>query len=166
VIPADDIPSQTSDYGATPAVKKNSLICLILASLIGLSSMCARAQDAAVSIPKVMQAQTDAWNRGDVDGFMAAYKQSDETTYIGKHIAHGYGHILANYKERYTTPEVMGRLTFSDLKVRPLGENFAVVTGKFALARSAAGGGPADGVFSLVWEKTSDGWKIILDHTS
>ncbi len=147
-------------------MKKNSLICLILGLSVLLSSSCARAEDMGSAIRKTLQAQTDAWNHGDVDGFMAAYKRSDDTTYIGKRIAHGYVHILENYKERYTSTEIMGKLTFSDLNVRPLGDKFAVVTGKFALARSAAGGGPADGVFSLVWEKTSEGWRIILDHTS
>lgn len=147
-------------------MKKNSLICLILALLIAQACPGARAQDATTSILKVIQLQTEAWNRGDVDGFMAAYKQSDDTTYMGKHIAHGFDHIRAGYTARYTSPEKMGKLTFSDLKVRLLGDNFAMVTGKFALERSAAGGGPAEGIFSLVWEKTSDGWKIILDHTS
>jgi uncharacterized protein (TIGR02246 family) len=147
-------------------VKKTSLICLTLGLLVALSSMCARAQDANAAIPRVMQAQTEAWNKGDVEGFMTAYKESEDTTYIGKQIAHGYEHIHANYKEHYTSHEVMGNLTFSDLIVRPLGKNFAVVTGKYALARSAAAGGPAEGLFSLVWEKTNQGWKIILDHTS
>ena len=128
--------------------------------------MAAHAEDAASAIQHTMQTQTEAWNRGDVDGFMTAYKESVDTTYIGKSIAQGYEHIRANYKDHYTSPEAMGKLTFSNLNVRSLGENYAVVTGKFALARSAAGGGPAKGVFSLVWEKTSQGWKIILDHTS
>ena len=147
-------------------MKRNSLICLILGLLLALSPMAAHAEDAASAIQHTMQTQTEAWNRGDVDGFMTAYKESVDTTYIGKSIAQGYEHIRANYKEHYTSPEAMGKLTFSDLNVRSLGENYAVVTGKFALARSAAAGGPAQGVFSLVWEKTSQGWKIILDHTS
>ena len=70
-----------------------------------------------------MQTQTEAWNRGDVDGFMTAYKESVDTTYIGKQIAQGYEHIRASYKEHYTSPEAMGKLTFSDLNVRSLGEN-------------------------------------------
>lgn len=147
-------------------MKKNSLICLILGLLIGLSPAAVRAEDVSSAIQKTMQAQTEAWNHGDVDGFMAAYKEAADTTYIGKQIAQGFQHIRAHYKEHYTSPEVMGKLTFSDLNVRSLGDKFAVATGKFALARSAAGGGSAEGVFSLVWEKTNQGWKIILDHTS
>jgi ketosteroid isomerase-like protein len=57
-------------------------------------------------------------------------------------------------------------LEFSDLEVRSLDPGYAIATGKFHLARSAAGGGDATGIFSLVWEHTHSGWKIILDHTS
>ncbi len=57
-------------------------------------------------------------------------------------------------------------LDSADLAVRELGANYAVVTGKFHLARNAAGGGDVSGIFSLVWEKTAAGWKIILDHSS
>ena len=165
MILSGDVSVQFLDYGVF-TVKRNLLICLILGLLVGISPVAIRAEDASAAIEKTMQTQTEAWNRGDVDGFMTAYKESVDTTYIGKQIAQGYEHIRAGYKEHYTSPEAMGKLTFSDLKVRSLGENFAVVTGKFALARSAAAGGPTQGVFSLVWEKTSQGWKIILDHTS
>jgi ketosteroid isomerase-like protein len=47
-----------------------------------------------------------------------------------------------------------------------LGPEYAIATGRYHLARSAAGGGDATGIFSLVWQKSADGWKIILDHTS
>ena len=60
----------------------------------------------------------------------------------------------------------MGHLEFTELDVRMLGADHAVVTGHFHLARSAAGGGDASGIFSLVFEKEATGWKIILDHTS
>jgi ketosteroid isomerase-like protein len=78
--------------------------------------------------------------------------------------------ILARYQRSYSSPEAMGHLDFSDLDVRMLGPEHepahAVVTGHFHLTRSAAGGGDASGVFSLVFEKKPTGWKIILDHTS
>jgi hypothetical protein len=60
----------------------------------------------------------------------------------------------------------MGELTFTDLEITPLDARFATVTGRFHLARSTAAGGDAQGIFSLVFEKTAAGWKIILDHTS
>ena len=60
----------------------------------------------------------------------------------------------------------MGTLTFSDLEVHPLDEHFAVTLGKYHLERSKKAGGNADGVFSLVMEKTAEGWRIVVDHTT
>ena len=72
----------------------------------------------------------------------------------------------------YTTPEQMGKLSFNDLEVRLLPNScgkteYAVVTGKFHLERTAHGEAKKDdGIFSLVWRKGPHGWKIIVDHTS
>ena len=44
---------------------------------------------------------------------------------------------------------------------------YAAVTGRFHLDRTAHGSvAQDDGVYSLLWEKTAGGWKIILDHSS
>jgi uncharacterized protein (TIGR02246 family) len=122
--------------------------------------------DPADAIRQVLSDQQNAWNRGDVVAFMQGYDDSPRTTFIGKTIAHGYAMILARYQHTYTSREAMGHLDFSDLQVRMLGADHAVVTGNFHLTRSQAGGGDAAGVFSLVFEKEPSGWKIILDHTS
>jgi ketosteroid isomerase-like protein len=66
----------------------------------------------------------------------------------------------------YSGKEKMGELTFDDLQITSLDAHFATVTGRFHLIRNAASGGDAQGIFSLVFEKTGGGWKIILDHTS
>ena len=118
------------------------------------------------AIKQVLQDQEAAWNRGDVEAFMRGYKDSPDTTFIGKAISHGYQPILERYRKGYATREAMGTLDFSDLTVRMLGSNYAVVTGRYHLARTAAGGGDAQGIFSLVFERETDGWRIILDHTS
>jgi uncharacterized protein (TIGR02246 family) len=120
----------------------------------------------AVAIRQVLDDQAAAWNRGDVDAFMRAYKDASDTTFIGKSVAQGYRPILERYKKAYSSKDAMGTLDYSELTVRELGADHAVVTGRFHLTRTAAGGGDASGIFSLVWEKTAEGWKIILDHTS
>jgi uncharacterized protein (TIGR02246 family) len=124
------------------------------------------AQSSPDAIRQVLVTQQAAWNRGDVVAFMHGYDDSPRTTFIGKTVEHGYQKILDRYQRAYATREAMGHLDFTNLDVRMLGENHAVVTGQFHLARSAAGGGDASGIFSLVFEKTAAGWKIILDHTS
>ena len=118
------------------------------------------------AIRNVLNAQVAAWNRGDVVTFMHGYKDSPATTFVGKTIGHGYAQILARYQKTYAGKEKMGQLTFSDLDVNLLDARFATVTGRYHLTRSADGGGDAEGIFSLIFEKTSEGWKIILDHTS
>ena len=124
------------------------------------------AQNATAAMKRVLEDQVSAWNQGDIDAFMRGYKNSPETTFIGKTVHRGWQQVLERYKHSYTTKEAMGTLAFSDLDVRMLGPDHAVATGQYHLTRSAAGGGDATGVFSLVWEKTAEGWKIILDHTS
>jgi len=125
-----------------------------------------RAASAADAIRTVLDDQQAAWNRGDIAAFMKGYDDSPQTTFIGKSVEHGYQMILARYRRNYASRAAMGELAFSDLDVRMLGSGHAVVTGRFDLTRSPAGGGDASGVFSLIFEKESSGWKIILDHTS
>ena len=117
---------------------------------------------------KAMLKKSEAsWNRGDLATFATDYEDSAETTFIGKDITHGgVQAILERYKRGYGTPEKMGALTFSEIEVRPLGTGYALANGRFALKRTAAGGGDAAGRFTLVLKKTKDGWKIIHDHSS
>jgi ketosteroid isomerase-like protein len=103
---------------------------------------------------------------------MQGYEKSPETTFIGATIGKGYERILERYQKSYTTREQMGTLTFNELEVRMLPDTcgkpeFAVVTGRFHLERTHKGEAKKDdGIFSLVWRKGPDGWKILLDHTS
>jgi len=124
------------------------------------------------AIRAALTAQTEAWNKGDIPGFMLTYENSPETTFIGATLRKGYGPILERYKKAYTTPAQMGALTFSNLEVRLLPGScgtveLAVVTGNFRLERTAKGEAKKDdGIFSLVWRKGPLGWRIVLDHTS
>ncbi len=71
-------------------------------------------------IRAAIQAQAEAWNRADIPAFMQAYEDSPDTTFIGLTLRKGYRPILERYKANYTTPEQMGKLTFTDLDVRLL----------------------------------------------
>lgn len=124
------------------------------------------------AIRQVMLDQQAAWNRGDVVSYMHGYENSPNTTFVGSSVRKGYREILASYSRHYASRSQMGQLTFSALDIRLLpgvrGEvRYAAVTGRFHLDRSDHGEtAKDDGVFSLLWEKTATGWKIILDHTS
>ena len=124
------------------------------------------------SIRAALSAQEDAWNRGDIPAFMQTYENSPDTTFIGLTVRKGFEPIRQRYSENYSNPASMGKLAFSDIDVRLLPtacgkSEIALVTGKFHLHR-AVGVPPSkdDGLFSLVWRKGPQGWKIVLDHTS
>src|SRR5215471_18609139 len=103
-----------------------------------------------------------AWNRGDLAAFSSDYEDAPTTTFIGREVTHGgVPAILARYQRAYPTAEARGTLTFSEIEVRPLGEGYALATGKYSLKRTAAGGGDASGRFTIVLRRTSSGWKII-----
>jgi ketosteroid isomerase-like protein len=121
-------------------------------------------QDVA-AITRAMDKSASDWNKGDIRGFMDCYVNSPDTTFVGKTVTHGWQQVLDRYLKNYGTPETMGHLDFSDLQVRVLDERTAVATGRFKLTRTAAGGGDASGIYSLVFLKTAQGWKITLDHT-
>jgi uncharacterized protein (TIGR02246 family) len=148
------------------------LLCGLLLLAMAGSGVARAADNEAAAIRQVMAQQAAAWNRGDVAGYMRGYKDAPDTTFVGSTVRKGYRTILDGYRRHYATARQMGRLTFSELDVRLLpgsgGEvRYAAVTGRFHLDRDAHGEAARDdGVFSLLWEKTAEGWKIILDHTS
>jgi ketosteroid isomerase-like protein len=160
------------------SVEKNPMKTLLLCLVLIVGASAANAQSALAgqadqkAIEAAMTAQAAAWNHADIPAFMQAYEDSPDTTFIGATLRKGYGPIFERYQQAYTTAEQMGVLTFSDIDVRLLPGScgqveYAVVTGKFHLERTAKGDAKKDdGIFSLVWRKGPQGWKILLDHTS
>jgi uncharacterized protein (TIGR02246 family) len=118
-------------------------------------------------IRAVMDRQVEAWNRGDVVAFMDGYLDAESITFLGRAgVTRGWQATLARYRRDYATREKMGRLTFSEQEFRALGPEHALVLGKFSLERAEAAGGNASGRYTLVFQRTAQGWKIIHDHTS
>ena len=106
-----------------------------------------------LDVAKALLAQENAWNRGDLEGYVKGYKDSLETIFMGKQVMKGYAQILEDYKHTYPTPASMGTLAFSELEVHPLGESFAVCIGKYHLDRTKKEGGAADGASRWCWKK-------------
>ncbi len=119
-----------------------------------------------LDVIKVLLAQESAWNRGDLEAFIQGYKNSPDTLFITHQVFRGVDGMIEEYRHNYPNKAAMGTLGFSELEVHPLTEQFAVVIGKYHLERGKKEGGNADGIFSLVFEKTDKGWKIIIDHTT
>ena len=142
-----------------------SLLC-ILAFRACAPAQLKVATPTELGVVKVLVQQEAAWNRGDIDGFASGYKNSPDTLFIGSHVSRGHEELVNDYHKNYPNRDAMGTLGFSELEVHPLDERFAVVVGKYHLERGKKAGGNAEGIFSLVFEKTEDGWKIVVDHTT
>jgi len=119
------------------------------------------------AIRKMMADSADAWNRGDLPAFASYYEDSPDTTFMGREVVRGGRQaILDRYRKAYPTRDAMGTLTFSEIEVRSLAKDVALVTGKFELKRTTAGGGAAWGRYTLIVRQTAGGWKILHDHSS
>jgi uncharacterized protein (TIGR02246 family) len=122
---------------------------------------------AGAQIRSVLATQEAAWNRGDVPAFMEGYEKSPDLTFSGANgVTRGWQNVLERYRQRYPGAAAMGQLRFSDIEVRLIGSEAALVLGQFHLTRTKEAGGDASGHFSLVFRKTPSGWRIIHDHTS
>ena len=115
---------------------------------------------------KIVLAQEAAWNKGDLDGFISHFKDDPETQVVLGTPAKGLANIRSAFKTNYPNRESMGVLDYSDVEARELGENYALATGKYHLERSKKTGGPADGTFTEILEKTPKGWQIIFSETT
>jgi len=115
-------------------------------------------------IRAVLEAQVTAWNRDDIDAFMQGYWKSDKTEFVGSNgILRGWQAVLDRYRKAYPDSRAMGTLTFSSLEITLLSPTAALVLGEWKLDREADHPG---GVFTLVFRKFPEGWRIINDHTS
>jgi ketosteroid isomerase-like protein len=115
-------------------------------------------------IRAVLETQTAAWSRGDIDTFMTGYWKSEQTEFLGANgIARGWQALLDRYRHAYPDRKSMGTLSFSDLEVHLTCADAAYVVGIFHLVREAD---QPSGVFSLEFRKFPAGWRIVLDHTT
>ena len=115
-------------------------------------------------IRAVMSAQTLAWNRGDIDGFMNGYARSSATEFVsGDKLTRGWQTVRDRYKKKYDNRAKMGTLTFSEMKITRLSGDAALVIGRWKLVRKSD---KPHGRFTLLFRRTSDGWRIVHDHTS
>lgn len=115
-------------------------------------------------IEEMLSEQVAAWNRGDIDGFMSAYWESEDLTFSsGGEVTRGFKATSDRYHERYPTAERMGKTTFSNLETSILADGAAQVLGDWQLERT---GETMGGKFTLLLKKFPQGWRIIHDHTS
>jgi len=115
-------------------------------------------------INKLMEQQRTAWNKGNLEGFMATYWNNDSLMFIGKSgVTYGWKNTLENYKKGYPDATAMGTLDFKIIQIQRLASKYYSVTGKWHLERSI---GDLQGHFTLLLRKIKNQWHIVKDHSS
>ena len=156
-------------------MSKNSFILISIAVLFIAASAVSQSSSvsginneikASLDVTQVLGSQMKAWNDHDLDAFMTGYWKSPELTFFsGANERHGWQETMDRYKATYQSPgHEMGKLEFSNMRVETLGPDTAFVRGEWHLTMQD--GKTPHGLFTLVFRKFSDGWKIIHDHTS
>lgn len=138
-------------------------ILLFISVLILVSCNSKNEQDLN-QIRDLLTFQELAWNNGNIEGFMSGYLRFDSLRFAsGGNVSYGWQTTLERYKNGYPDKETMGVLTFSNIDIKLIPPDAALVFGKWELERETD---HPWGLFTLVFNKTNDGWKIIHDHTS
>jgi uncharacterized protein (TIGR02246 family) len=149
-------------------LKSSPIILLLTAALAATAQVSPKTapEDPHAAVEHVLRTQQDAWNHHDLDAFMAGYWNSADLTFFsGAKQTAGWQATLDRYKATYASPgHEMGTLEFSPLRIEILGPDAAFVRGAWHLTMSD--GKTPHGLFTLVFRKFPDGWKIIHDHTS
>jgi ketosteroid isomerase-like protein len=138
------------------------IFCTSVAAIV--SAAPTQSQNATAQIRSVLRAQQDAWNRGDIDGFMNGYARSASTVFVSEDtIRRGWETVRERYRKRYSDRPKMGTLTFSDLEIMLLSPDAGVVLGRWSLKRA---NDQPHGRFTLIFKRLPEGWRIVHDHTS
>jgi beta-aspartyl-peptidase (threonine type) len=124
-----------------------------------------RKAEEAAAIRQVLDDQVTAWNKRDLDGFMAGYWNSPDLRFFSaKGVRRGWQTLYDRYRQDYQAEgKEMGTLAFSDLDIDVLGPDSALVRGRWQLVM---GDKKPGGLFTLVFKKLPEGWRIVHDHTS
>src|SRR5260221_4032884 len=96
-------------------VPRSAVHVVVLALLVfacGTARTFAMTDDQAIRA--VLATQADAWNKGDLDGYMAGYANTDELVFTsGGHVRRGWRETFDKYRAKYGADRsTMGRLTF------------------------------------------------------
>jgi uncharacterized protein (TIGR02246 family) len=135
---------------------------MLIASLVAIADE--QPSNSVPEIEAVLKAQQDAWNRGDIDGFMNGYARSGSTVFVSEdEVTRGWETVRERYRAKYSDHAKMGTLSFSDVEVTMLSPDAAVVLGRWRLKRA---NDEPHGRFTLIFKHLGAGWRIIEDHTS
>lgn len=141
-------------------MKRLFIVCLFL--LLSFAAFCQSKDEQ--TIRRLLSAQVDEWNNGNISGYMRGYWENDSLVFIGKNGPnYGYGNTLARYQKAYPDEAHMGKLTSTILSIKKLSPDYYFIIGKWQLNRTA---GDVGGSYTLLLHKIKGQWVIIVDHSS
>lgn len=141
---------------------KKVILCLFL--IISTNNLFAQVDKDVMAIRKMLFMQVQEWNKGNIEGYMHGYWESDSLVFIGsKGPRYGYSATLANYKKSYPDADHMGKLTTTVVSMQRLSADHYFIIGKWALERNA---GNVSGSYTLLLRKMNGEWVIVCDHSS
>jgi len=154
-----------SKFAAAAGFGAGRLLVVFLALLwAGCATEQAGTGTVAGSVRAVLDEQVRQWNAGDLEGFMQGYDKSSRTRFAsGGDVNLGFQTVFDRYRKRYGDRSAMGALSFSDVDITVLAPDAAVVFGRYRLQREKDS---PTGLFTLLFRKTAEGWRIVHDHTS
>ena len=138
--------------------------------VVVLTSRFARATEmpdaAATAVRAVLASQVEAWNRGDLEGYMAGYWKSPDLVFFSNgQETRGWQATLDRYRTRYQgAGKQMGMLDFPAMDVVMLGPDAALARGRWRL--KMPDGKELTGMTTVVLRKRPEGWRIVHDHSS
>ena len=143
-------------------MRQSNIIVLLFLALA--FSACSRQEKDVREIHRVLKSQVDLWNKGDLEGYMLGYWNSENLIFTGsKGINRGWQQTLGWYKQSYPDKQAMGELSFNDLDVQLISSESAFSVGEWRLVRISD---TLNGRFTLIWRKINGHWFIIADHSS
>lgn len=139
----------------------------LLLAACGTGRTATPAPDPGPAVRALLDASAEAWNRDDLDGFLADYA-ADASFVTSDGLVHGREGIRRIYERGYWQdgPGPRDDLRFEGLDVRRTGPRSAVAFGRYVLYDPETGGTRATGIFSLTLRQTGSGWEIVHDHSS
>lgn len=144
----------------------STLLCALLLGACASTGSRPRSQDVPQHLVQLMNESAEAWNRGDLNGFLFTYADDPQTVFMGNPPTLGLGEIRARYQRTYFKDgRPRDQLAFDELVTRMLGDDHALMRGRCILTN------PADNSktycrYTLIWERRPEGWRIIHDHSS
>lgn len=149
-----------------------TLFAWILAAFLPLLPALGTAEPVAGLSPEeqvaaVLRAQSDAWNRGDLEAFTAVYAE-DAAFLTSSGLTRGRNEVLARYRKRYPDKAAMGKLTLEVIEARtfPTGQAAEAVSvaARWRLEYPGqADKKTAEGLTLLVLRRTGEAWQIVQD---